>query len=244
MDKNEYKRRRERGLCVDCGNAPLEGQIKCAVCRQKAIDRYEKTKASGMCVDCRKRRRMKHNSRCKQCAVRQSNQAKVRRKDRKEKKQCVVCGKPSVKSLCAVCLAKGKELRDERKRFGLCRKCGEPVVVGKSKCQVCLDAEVRYLDALRQEVLQAYKARCACCGEERTEFLAIDHINNDGAAHRKRVGHSSVYRWLKKNHFPDGFQVLCYNCNWAKYRYGICPHEKERCENAKYNKEARRKRAN
>jgi hypothetical protein len=26
------------------------------------------------------------------------------------------------------------------------------------------------------------------------------------------------------NEFPDGFQVLCHNCNLAKGYYGECPH--------------------
>lgn len=32
---------------------------------------------------------------------------------------------------------------------------------------------------LRAAVLEAYGARCACCGEDTEEFLSIDHIFND-----------------------------------------------------------------
>jgi hypothetical protein len=58
-------------------------------------------------------------------------------------------------------------------------------------------------------------------------FLTVDHINNDGAEHRRKIGAGicSLYWWLKKNHFPDGFQILCYNCNGARARNnGVCPH--------------------
>jgi hypothetical protein len=31
---------------------------------------------------------------------------------------------------------------------------------------------------------------------------------------------------LCKNGFPKGFQTLCMNCNWGKYRNGgQCPHK-------------------
>jgi|TARA_R100001530_G_scaffold21901_2_gene18007 hypothetical protein len=79
---------------------------------------------------------------------------------------------------------------------------------------------------IRLEVLQYYAGiypRCACCGESHYEFLGIDHINNDGAKHRKEIG-ATIYGWLKKNNFPEGFQVLCHNCNLAKGFYGRCPH--------------------
>jgi len=63
---------------------------------------------------------------------------------------------------------------------------------------------------------------CACCGEDHYEFLCIDHVDNNGAAHRKKVG--DVLSWLSKNGYPSGFQVLCINCNFAKGHLGECSH--------------------
>jgi hypothetical protein len=83
-------------------------------------------------------------------------------------------------------------------------------------------------------VLEHYSGippKCACCGESRLEFLSIDHINNDGAKQRKEIGKkygSTFARWLIKNDFPDGYQILCFNCNCAKGFFGYCPHQKER----------------
>jgi hypothetical protein len=66
---------------------------------------------------------------------------------------------------------------------------------------------------------------CACCGEAGLPFLCMDHINNDGAAHRKELRSNVITTWLVKNGFPDGFQVLCYNCNNGKrVNRGVCPH--------------------
>lgn len=84
---------------------------------------------------------------------------------------------------------------------------------------------------LKLEVLIHYGGsppRCACCGETTFEFLTIDHINNDGAKHRKLINRKGFgfYLWLRKNGFPEGFQVLCMNCNWGRaHNKGICPHK-------------------
>jgi hypothetical protein len=48
------------------------------------------------------------------------------------------------------------------------------------------------------------------------------------------VTNSGVYRSLRNQGYPPGYQVLCHNCNWAKYAYGECPHQKEKicyCKN-------------
>lgn len=68
---------------------------------------------------------------------------------------------------------------------------------------------------------------CICCGEDNINFLTMDHINGDGAKHRKEMGRGGgiLNNWLIKNNFPKGFRILCMNCNWAIGQYGHCPHE-------------------
>lgn len=86
-------------------------------------------------------------------------------------------------------------------------------------------------DKLRTLVVDHYGARCACCGEVERAFLTLDHINNDGNAHRKEVGKSyQMYSWIKRNGFPPIFQVLCWNCNLAKHILGACPHQVKQSE--------------
>ena len=83
---------------------------------------------------------------------------------------------------------------------------------------------------LRDEVINEYGGKCACCGEERKEYLSIDHINGGGRKHRKEMGFSNsdqFYRWLRQNDYPKEFQVLCFNCNCAKRNYNICPQSKD-----------------
>lgn len=69
--------------------------------------------------------------------------------------------------------------------------------------------------------------KCSCCGESIFDFLTIDHIQGNGTSHRKKVGRGTqFFYWLKRNNFPEGYKVLCYNCNCAKGHLGFCPHEK------------------
>jgi hypothetical protein len=104
-----------------------------------------------------------------------------------------------------------------------------------------------YRENKRLKVLQYYSKRlsnsdipcCNCCGETQTEFLAVDHIAGrrqmDSEPELLKLGYSSkthigfpLVIWLTNNNFPDGFQILCHNCNQSKGYYGKCPHESER----------------
>ena len=104
----------------------------------------------------------------------------------------------------------------------------------------------KHLTKQRLKVLQYYSKHlsnndipcCRCCGEKsHIEFLSIDHIAGkremDSEPELMKLGYSSRFasnglvRWITKNNFPKGFQILCHNCNMAKGFYGKCPHEKE-----------------
>jgi hypothetical protein len=84
---------------------------------------------------------------------------------------------------------------------------------------------------IRDEVFAAYGGYiCACCGETNPGFLSLDHIDGGGNKHRRKINRKSgigFQYWLKKNSFPLGFQVLCYNCNLghAFAGNGTCPHK-------------------
>jgi len=67
--------------------------------------------------------------------------------------------------------------------------------------------------------------KCTCCGETHMEFLTIDHINGGGSKDRKKglIGHD-FYAWLIRNGYPEGYRVLCMNCNFSLGHWGYCPH--------------------
>ena len=89
----------------------------------------------------------------------------------------------------------------------------------------------RHSQKVKAEVFNHYGngiVACACCGENLLVFLTIDHINNDGAEHRrnnKLKSSTHMYIWLRKNGYPEGFQILCWNCQWGKQLLGTCPHQ-------------------
>lgn len=89
----------------------------------------------------------------------------------------------------------------------------------------------KWRHSLRKEALFKYGGKCGCCGEDRYEFLAIDHKNGGGNKHRNSGEfHPGLgfLMWLKKNSWPKDFRVLCHNCNSAMGYYGYCPHKSRR----------------
>lgn len=189
------------------------------------------------------------SSRCKDCAKATARESRTRNKEKYLKHnprypRTVVDGKLA----CCIC----GEWKDKDTEFGTYKDSRNGAVRPSSKCRVCerkkgaewkrahtteaTKAKAKFVrDQIRVEVLAAYGGQCACCGETTPEFLTIDHIYSDGNNHRKEgrytregVAAPSLYRWLRKEGFPkDRVQILCWNCNCAKGKYGICPHQKE-----------------
>ena len=79
----------------------------------------------------------------------------------------------------------------------------------------------------KKKLLEIYGDKCACCNENRKDFLTLDHIGGGGNEHRKIRSQSRIYSDVikEKNHFK--YRILCMNCNFAIGIYGKCPHEKE-----------------
>jgi hypothetical protein len=76
------------------------------------------------------------------------------------------------------------------------------------------------------EGLRRYGGVCVCCGEDDVRFLTFDHIDGGGKQHRAEIGSRVLAAWLRRNGYPEGFQVLCWNCNSGRhFNGGICPHQ-------------------
>jgi hypothetical protein len=150
------------------------------------------------------------------------------REDRKSRGLCPNCNLPAEPGFvnCPNCRSRSKKRYTTAVEAGKCVKCANPARKGNRLCEHHLEL-VRLKDAQDRDVVLAhYNNCCACCGEATKEFLTIDHINNDGADHRREVGRK-ICAWLIRNNFPPGFQVLCANCNHAKAYYGQCPHRRQ-----------------
>lgn len=172
----------------------------------------------------------------------------------KARQPCKICGKSrdeaTFKKWAHICSA----CRMAPKVCGGCSetKSAEKFHCGCSLCNSCRyrakeeehkEAARRRHFGLQKLVFEAYGNDCACCGEKRRSMLTVDHVNNDGADHRRalgahyrahrwrnaNIGGTSLYRDLVKRGFPEGFQLLCANCNASKSRNGgICEHQTER----------------
>ncbi len=74
-------------------------------------------------------------------------------------------------------------------------------------------------EQLKKSIFTIYgHGKCACvhCGEKRLDCLSIDHVNNDGA--KDKLSGDRLYRYLRDNNYPLGFQTLCMNCQFLKLR--------------------------
>jgi len=76
-----------------------------------------------------------------------------------------------------------------------------------------------YSQEVKLQALEHYakdgRIQCACCGCPFHEYLELDHIDGGGNKHRNTIG-SHLARWLRKNNYPDGYQILCTICNRSK----------------------------
>ena len=121
--------------------------------------------------------------------------------------------------------------RGEGRPHSECKDCARKRAVEyrKNNLQKVRSSNACSRAKLKMEVLSAYSGgvpRCSCCGESIYNFLTMDHVDGNGALHKKwgrRLTGDNLYRWLRESGFPQGFQVLCFNCNCGR-RLGVCPH--------------------
>lgn len=119
-----------------------------------------------------------------------------------------------------------RRYKKSNREKGLCDRCKNPIQPGYKECPECKRRAFERRRAMKQAVIDKYGGKCTCCGEHRFEFLTIDHVYNNGAEHRREVK-QHVYGAVLREPKSDQYQLLCMNCNFAKGKYGYCPHEVE-----------------
>jgi hypothetical protein len=151
--------------------------------------------------------------------------------NRRSRGLCGACGKiRTSKANCKSCL---KKRRDRRSKLGKCISCSRKAIKDKRSCQFHLDQKNEQVKSRHRKnrdiVFIELGSKCMCCNETEPLFLTVDHINNDGAKHRRKIGKSgqAIYAWLIKYGIDKSrFQLLCFNCNSGRARNnGICPHQ-------------------
>jgi hypothetical protein len=83
---------------------------------------------------------------------------------------------------------------------------------------------------LREKVFSHYGAKCSWpgCNITDPDMLQVDHINGDGAQHRREIGRDggATLRFIVKNNYPMTFRILCANHNW-KHRANLARQQRE-----------------
>lgn len=125
-----------------------------------------------------------------------------------------------------------KTKRDAWRDGGLCTNCGRPRGNDYRKtCDRCYEYLKEKKQCRRREVIDHYGGKCVCCNETHLEFLHVDHVDTPGSVERaeaKAKGLSpEIYTRLARQGFPEGYQILCANCNHSLAHYGYCPHRPE-----------------
>ena len=227
-------KRKQLGLCIHCGDPAIPDQTRCESCRDKDKanrKRYaERDAKRGICKNtgC-SNKPTGEKSYCNACNARSTRNGAKRATVRKAAGICVDCGNEPAwnsKTRCECCHRKNiesvQQLAKRRIAEGKCGRCGDHVLEpGYRSCRGCIDDRRAFHAALKLEVLKAYGgAICIGCDETEICVLQINHIGGGGHAHALEIGNGNVavgrskmYRWLKQQGYPEGYNVTCANCN-------------------------------
>ena len=135
-------------------------------------------------------------------------------------------------------LAAAKARFIARRKAKLCYRCNSSIWNAHPKsglCETHFNSVKAYIASTQPAKILATRIRvmthycggtpfCQCpgCTTSYIGFLQMDHVEGDGASHTyvgKFTGEVTKYsgatllKWIEKNNYPEGFQVLCANCN-------------------------------
>ena len=138
--------------------------------------------------------------------------------ERRKRKVCPTCGgkKSRYSKECKKCYlvrARSNESREARSR-AYYQQYGKGIYTRKAERKKAI------LQELREDVLTYYSVKafpiCAFCGYDDIRALELDHIEEKSWEKGRRSG-KAFYEHLRSLGFPEGYQVLCRNCNWIKF---------------------------
>jgi hypothetical protein len=245
-DAERAKRFAEAGLCVRCGKRPPHEKLtKCEQCGKRDAARVNegyhresaKRRQAGRPLQC-----TEYNRTCREEVIRHYGP------------NCQLCGEAQYEFLTIDHVGGGG--RKHRKSLGfnssialvrwlkqqgwpegfqtLCYNCNIGGGIRQRRARLTTADQIYKRDWVIRRKLEAFAiyggVRCVCCGCEDEACLTLDHINGDGTKHRKEMGNTTPYKWLKEHGWPKIVQVMCFNCNCGKRNGAVCPHQRRHGE--------------
>lgn len=160
--------------------------------------------------------------------------------------ECACCGETDIESLCIDHINNGGNSHRKiiRRLAGysfyvwlkqnnypkgyrvLCMNCNDSLALfgycpHKEKPLVKKSSIKSYFERIKLRVFNHYsnnKLCCAKCGINEIEFLCLDHNDVEHKRIKQRGGGWTAYKWVIDNNFPSGFQILCWSCNFKKWK--------------------------
>lgn len=83
----------------------------------------------------------------------------------------------------------------------------------------CREIARNATERIRSSLFEIYGDRCKLCGFSDKRALSLDHINNDGAAERSKLGIRGSYRKAIRDVDHSRYRTLCMNCQWITRKY-------------------------
>lgn len=239
-----------KSLCVECRNKKNEkdrakvvaaretGEVSPLAMKMRGL--RARRKAAGVCKECYKNPIAERSeSRCETCL--EKNRLRIAEWRQRcldhYGRSCATCGEVIPEFLTIDHVNGGgnahrKQVGSGWKFFRWLVNQGFPggyrVLCWNCNCRKIAASPDTWSCRLKRLVVNAYGGRCVCCGITDLVCLTMDHANGDGAKHRRESGcgsGSTFWSWLKRNGYPAGFQVLCWNCNCGKRDGAVCPHK-------------------
>lgn len=185
-----------------------------------------------ICTKCKKRDAEPGRKRCAVCREAVARKRQNYRAKQKAAGKCRFCVRKALPGTqrCKIHTFRHRDKKATPIPAGCCKRCRRGKAPKPGLCDGCkkVDADKRL--ALKLDVINHYgglKCSCPKCPERhgtKLEFLTIDHPEGNGAEHRRTIC-AKIYWWLKKNNYPEGYRVMCFNCNTGRHIHGVvCPH--------------------
>lgn len=182
--------------CARCSNMAEPNRSRCARCLKKLVESTAKTrikrKSAGLCYKCGKHKARVDRINCEYCARDESIREIERQDERKQNRLCIGCGK-----------------LEPRSGLLFCEPCSEKGLISQKKRNHIYKTET--MSHYSHEYSDVPMCSWPNCKNTNLYHLTIDHINGGGNKHRKEIGTTNMYAYLRKFGYPPGYQVLCMN---------------------------------